>query len=103
MSYETALSRFIEALTNREIEYKKTHFKGNLEPATFEVHSGRVFDKVVRVDNGHSVYCFINKTTGGIVKAASWKAPEPKKRERGNIFNVNPLDGCDIYGVVYLR
>ena len=100
MTYATALQRFIEAVSNREAEYKRKKYP-TLTVATFSVMPGRVFDKVVRTDGQRSVYCFIRKENGAIVKAASWKAPEPKKYERGNIFNVNPLDGTNVYGVDY--
>lgn len=102
LSYEVALQRFIEALTNREIEYHKTTYP-TLKASTFMVAPGRVFDKVVQNDNGRSVYCFIRKSDGAIVKAASWRAPEPKKYERGNIYRINPLEGTNVYGVDYIR
>jgi hypothetical protein len=48
-----------------------------------------------------TVYGFIDKTNGDLLKAASWKVPA--KTKRGSIFNENPLDGCNEYGMVYLR
>lgn len=48
-----------------------------------------------------SVYCFIQKDNGDILKAAGWKAPA--KTARGNIFNTEQLQGCGPYGVQYLR
>ena len=50
---------------------------------------------------GRSVYCFIQKDNGDILKAAGWKAPA--KHARGNIFNTEQLQGCGAYGVQYLR
>jgi len=103
MSYEVALQRFIEALTNREKVHNKMNYP-SLTPATFSVNPGRVFDKVVSNRQGsRSVYAFIRRSDGAIVKPASWNAPEPKKRERGNIYRENPLEGTGIYGVDYLR
>jgi len=101
-SYEEALINFLHKLDERNVAYYKEHFP-TLEPSIFEVHPGRKYDKIVRITNQSSVYGFINKETGGIIKAASWKAPEPKKRARGNIFNDNPLDGTTIAGVMYLK
>lgn len=103
MSYADALQRFIEALTNREVEHTETNYP-NLKPGEFYVMPGRVFDKVVvRRSGSRSVYCFIKKENGAIVKAASWKAPEPRKYERGNIFFADCLIGTNVYGVDYLR
>jgi len=103
LMYSEALSRFLEALENREIEHNAKHYP-NLEHATFSVNYGRVFDKIVRSSMGQrSVYAFIRKSNGAIIKSAGWKSPEPKKRERGNIYRVNPLEGTTIYGVAYLR
>lgn len=103
MTYETARQRFIEALTNREIEHIKKDFP-NLKPSAFYVMVGRVFDRVVRDGSGsRSVFCFIRKSDGAIIKAAGWKAPEPRHYERGNIFRKNPLEGTNVYGVNYIR
>lgn len=108
MSYKDALFRFLEALSNREVEHKKKNFP-NLKPETFIVHPGRLFDKVVSVRHGENiapnsqyVYCFVRKSDGAIIKPASWKAPEPKKYERGNIYRINPLEGTNVYGVDYI-
>ena len=102
MTYADALQRFIEALTNRELEHNRTNYP-TLSPATFSVNSGRVFDKVVVNRGSRSVYAFIRKSNGAIIKAASWSAPEPKKYERGNIFGADPLKGTNVYGVDYIR
>jgi hypothetical protein len=48
-----------------------------------------------------SVYCFVERLTGAILKSASWKAPA--KHARGNIFAPNPLGGLTQYGAEYMR
>jgi len=48
----------------------------------------------------NSVYVFIDKSNGDILKAAGWKAPV--KGARGNIFS-GSLDCLTHHGVVYLR
>ena len=103
MDYSTALSNFLSALTARELVHNKTDFP-TLTPAVFSVNPGRVFDKIVTTRHGQrSVYAFVRRSDGAIVKAATWKAPEPKKRERGNIYNDNPLAGTGVYGVNYIN
>ena len=103
VTYETALSNFLSALTARELVHNTTKFP-MLTPAVFSVMPGRKFDKIITVRQGsRSVYAFVRKSDGAIVKPASWKAPEPTHRERGNIYGVIPLAGTGIYGVDYIR
>lgn len=48
------------------------------------------------------VHCFIDRTNGDVLKAASWKAPA--KRARGNIFNPDHgMNALTPYGAAYLR
>lgn len=61
-----------------------------------------IFHKPTNSVISRSSHCFIDKSNGNILKAASWAAPD-KKNPRGNINNANPLEGVTQYGVVYLR
>jgi hypothetical protein len=73
---------------------------------------GRKSVKIVREEfdaNGvkvsGSVYCFIDKSTGDILRAASYKAPAPNGK-RGNIFQDDECGvgtACNEYGCVNLR
>lgn len=47
----------------------------------------------------NSVYVFVEKATGDILKSASWKVPA--KGVRGNIFSENATACCGPYGAVY--
>ena len=59
---------------------------------------GRKYFKII---NGDSVYCFVNKQNGDILKAASWAAPA--KHARGNIFDEDTgLAAVGPYGANYL-
>lgn len=60
--------------------------------------------RVVRVTNQRSAYAFLEKSTGLIFKAASWKSPA--KHARGSLFS--PHAGMeavspDGIGIVYLN
>ena len=60
----------------------------------------------MKSDTGHysggSAYCFVDRTNGDVLKAASWKAPA--KHARGNIFDdSNGLKFMSAYGAAYLR
>jgi len=101
VKYEEALANFLLKLKEREETHIKENFT-NLTPGDFEVKYGRVYDKIVKIGTQEFVYAFIDKKTGAIIKPATWKSPEPKKRERGNIYNDDPLKGTNVYGVDYL-
>ena len=98
MTYDEAVIRFVKELEKKVGEYNKRN--GYLSTATFAVQKRRKFDKVIRHDSGTSVYCYIDRATGGLLKG-NWKSVEDH-RERGNIFNNDPLQGCDPYGLVYI-
>jgi hypothetical protein len=70
--------------------------------ATRKVEYGRKYARVFveRTGGSRSVYCFVDRTTGDVLKAASWKAPA--KHARGNIFAADPLKGVGQYGAAYL-
>ena len=62
--------------------------------ASFEIHAG----SGARTAGG--VYCFIDFTTGDVLKAAGWKTPA--KGIRGNLFaEDNGLSRCNHYGPAY--
>ncbi len=76
----------------------------NLTPPVFSVDEGRRYLRVVRTEtfgSSRSVYCFVDKTNGDILKAATWKAPA--KHARGNVFDEKPLDAVTEYGAKYIR
>lgn len=49
----------------------------------------------------NSVYCFIDKTNGDVLKG-SWKAPV-KNGKRGNLKDADILNKCGVYGLQYLK
>lgn len=70
---------------------------------TRKVEFGRKYARVYTVDSRGAkggVYCFVDRKTGDILKAASWKAPA--KHARGNIYAADPLKGVGQYGAAYL-
>lgn len=70
--------------------------------ATRKVRFGRKYARVFmeRAEGSRSVYCFVDRKTGDVLKAASWKAPA--KHARGNIYAADPLAGVGQYGAAYL-
>lgn len=66
------------------------------------VLAGRKYDKIVRVPygatHGSSVYAFVDRQTGDLLKAASWKKPAPGVRYYSNELMTRALDEADPYG-----
>jgi|TARA_B100000085_G_scaffold56170_1_gene49162 hypothetical protein len=55
--------------------------------------SGRKYHKIQQRDGAHgSVHCFIDKRTGEVYKAASWKAPA--KIVRYNLLSISSREEC---------
>jgi hypothetical protein len=102
------IALFVEALT---VYCNEKSINKNLYSYVFEVQTGPKNVRIVRKElwkgqeaptNG-SVHCFIDKATGNILKADSWKKPAPQIR--GSIFNDNFDIGRAVgeYGAAYLR
>jgi hypothetical protein len=56
---------------------------------------------IVRYSNQRSVYGFIDRTNGDLLKADIWK--RPAKTARGNLADADPLAACTPWGIAYLR
>lgn len=76
----------------------------SLTPETISIDpNGRKYVRIVRSgDSSRSVYCFVERETGNILKAASWKTPA--KGARGNIYaDDHGMQAVTAYGAVYRR
>ena len=79
-------------------DYMTLRFPRNPRDA-FRFADGGRYIKIIR---GSGVHCFVDKISGDVLKAASWKAPA--KHARGNIFDAkNGLGMMGEYGPAYLR
>ena len=58
----------------------------------FVIESGRKYHKVVMVSNQRSVHAFVDKKTGELYKAASFKAPA--KIVRYNLLMIESREEC---------
>jgi hypothetical protein len=86
----------------------ETHMKErfpSLECEAIIGNFGSRYVKICKVANrnyGGSVWIFVDRTNGDVLKPASWNAPA--KHARGNIFAADNGMGCiGVYGVAYLR
>jgi len=78
-----------EALTQ---QFKSSH--PNSDPYKFYIESGRKYHKLIMETNGNSrsVHAFVDKNSGAVYKAASWKAPA--KHIRFNLLDDNSREEC---------
>ena len=97
--YNIAMDSFLTVVTDNTNNHMRERFS-SLPLPEYTVNKGRRFDKVVRVDSSSSVYCFVEKETGNIYKAAGWRAPYLKGNNpvRGNIYDVDSYKNADTYG-----
>ena len=66
----------------------------NSDPYKFSIESGRKYHKIVMEteSQSRSVHAFVDKKTGEVYKAASWKAPA--KHVRFNLLEINSREEC---------
>ena len=81
------------------------HFDRSVPPKLEIDPKGIKFVKIVSREErstGGSVFCFVDRTNGDVLKAASWQ--KPAKHARGNIFDeYNGLSRIKWTGPEYLK
>ena len=84
------------ATNNSEKEFHEKQIEKirNGDKYKFEMETGRKYHKIVMITDGgnRSVHCFVDKKTGEVYKAASYKAPA--KIVRYNLLNIASRDLC---------
>jgi hypothetical protein len=89
------VTAFVAAIQSMQNQWQEGGLIGN--PAfetTMEVQEGPKRLRIVKAEGvttespRRSVHCFIDRETGDILKAASWKAPAPRGK-RGNILTAD--------------
>jgi len=96
-----AFARFIHQVRDMVAKYHEDKFP-NLAQPTISFTTGKRYWKIVKDYYGQrAVYCFVDRTNGDILKAATWRAPA--KHARGNILDDNPMKAVNEHGAVYLR
>ena len=74
---------------------KPTVMQGSKNLRIVTTHGGN------NATGSRSVYCFVEKSTGNILKASGWKSPA--KGARGNIFNKETYKNADCYGGAWYK
>ena len=106
-NFEISLNEFIFRIQEMMNQEYKVRYPA-LIPPTIKVEPGSRYIRVVtyREHDGrvveHAAYCFVEKATGDIFKAASYKAPA--KHARGNITDPHGgMSWLTCYGVRSMR
>jgi len=75
----------------------------NLAAEKLEISQGTRYIKISRIGpKVNSVWAFVDRTNGNVLKPATWRAPA--KHARGNIFDANGgMASMSSYGPAYLR
>lgn len=100
--FQKAITSFVEGC--KAIHKKGLEELGCTQPydAKWELNYGPRYVRVVRADPQRSVHCFVERSTGAVLKAEGWK--KPAKHARGNIYDdKNGLGRMDRFGPAYLR
>ena len=113
-----AMDKFLNKLTENAKPYVERF--DHMKNVTFKVDGGRKFLKIkyysdkintdydengkatktISKDTKGSIHCFVDKNTGDIYKAATWKAPYTKGNNpvRGSIYDEKCYEKTDLYG-----
>lgn len=102
IDFTLAFGKYITKLQERVNEHFKTSLP-NLVPDKIEFTNGAKYVRVITNTGAQRlVHSFIDKDTGDVLKAATWKAPA--KKARGNVFSdLNGMEGCSVHGANYLK
>lgn len=88
MNYTEALNQWLERAKNITVDGK------------LSIMEGKKYLRIVKEDiSSRYAFCFIEKATGNVLKAASWSTPA--KHARGNIYRLGS-EGIGQYGGLYL-
>ena len=99
--FDTTLKSFIAKVQEMMASYYAKEFPKS-QPPKLASMEGPKFVRIVKVGPAErSVYCFVEKATGAILKADGWK--RPAKGARGSIYGADPLSGVGPWGAFYLR
>ena len=85
------------------------HYKNNFPSLTLPeigVDNGSKYWRIWKADgSSKSVFGFVRKDDGAILKAATWKAPQTKTKTavRGYLTDEDRINTCTAYGIVYAR
>ena len=83
MTFDEALDRYLKRIQEENNKIYQQRYP-NLNLPVYTYTKGSKFIKVIQVTNQQIVYSFIDKNTGDLYKAATWRVPADGVR--GNIY-----------------
>lgn len=105
--FQASLENFIERCQNMVNEdWDEKGYSKNLEAMPYPIIAymppkrNTRYVRITKSSFSHqmSVYCFVDSKNGDVLKAKSWKGPEPRYT-RGNIYSEqNGMEGVNPYG-----
>jgi len=96
--FDAALTVFVAA-TQAKLD---AHYAGEPTPTLSVDPDGRKYVRVVSSGHGQrSVFAFVERSTGNVLKAEGWK--KPAKHARGSVYVNAGQDAVHVYGVNYLN
>jgi hypothetical protein len=97
--YDTAFASFLDGCKKIVHDYYALHLPSLSCPNDWRVDDGKRYARIVFNNSAH---CFVDKTSGAVLKPAGFKAPA--KHARGNIYDEhNGLKYMGPHGPAYLR
>jgi len=97
--FDERFKSFVKGCQNIIDQYYKDRGYTQKPPQLTVSPGGRKYLRIVREN---SVYCFVEVSTGDVLKSAGWSTPA--KHARGNIFaEDNGLSRMTEFGAAYLR
>lgn len=103
---QTQLDQFVHDIQVMVEEHRRDRFP-SLPHYQIGVDDGRAYWRIWRKGGGGSttVFAFVRKDDGAILKPATWNAPQTKTKSavRGYIHDADPMRCVNPYGVNYAR
>jgi hypothetical protein len=98
-----ALIKYMNMVQRVSNDWHNEHYPTNTKDV-IEVEIGKRYVKVWKsLPGSRSIHTFIDRQTGNILKAGTWKAPQ-KNGVRGNIFAADCGESCiDWHGAKYIK
>ena len=100
-NFDYHLNNFVADNQKNINAYFEQHFPSLVAPTLVIDPNGKKYLRIVKRDHGSpggSVFCFVEKETGNVFKAESWKRPAPGIR--GHISQ-SAETSCTVYGAKY--
>lgn len=98
--FDAAFDDFLKHASMVLTDYMTKQFPTLMMPMLRAQEGGR-YMKIIKEDSQKSVWAFVDKTNGDVLKPAGWNAPA--KNARANVFDKGSWRNIGAYGPAYMR